>query len=700
MTLHKIFAKLRKQNQGQYLMLGFCICLSVLLVTAFALMYLGPTVQEFLPIGGDTRKMANLLLAVTIVGCIIFTVYASGLFFRYKSREYGVLLALGTPKKALKPLLFRELVMLTGVSSVIGLVLAVPMSFGIWKIFDSILLSTDEMQYRFGAKGFIVGILFCAVLAAILFFYGMRFVKRTDIMDILKEGQKTETVKPIPSWMGKTGLVLIVVGILLGIGVPSITANFFHINIPAVFNLIYLISLAGIYMFMLSLVAQSSAGRHKEKYYKNLVSISLMRFSAKATTKNMCVAVLLLFSCLFAAFFGMLYATQTQSLDQKDQKAFLLHFPVEEKQVTKEDIHDLADEYKMTVTGYQENEACNLVISYNRRDMTDDGKYIEVDDKQAKLALFFSESIFKQLSGQEVSIENGTYKTVTPVNYKETIWDHMDGLYAVTNPDADKTYELAYDGSVEFTALSRISDPYAYILSDKDYQTITTALGNQYREEIIGFDVEDLQNSYAFAKALQMDYLQHTSPLSDHMGNYDAWEDKRAMEKGEDYSYGGSIGLSPDLKEVPLDWKYAPQFIAVEYQEYMQNVAVYVMLCLYIFIIMLTSVSIMSYVRGISVASENEGLFLSLQKLGANPAYRSKILKQQLKKIFQYPAVIGCGAAFIFSLCLCWFNDMRFTSEEVQCLGKVFLLGFLVCAVLYVVYVQTYRKARKMLGMQ
>ena len=40
-------------------MLGFCISLSVLLITAFALMYLGPTVQNFLPDGGDTRKLAD-----------------------------------------------------------------------------------------------------------------------------------------------------------------------------------------------------------------------------------------------------------------------------------------------------------------------------------------------------------------------------------------------------------------------------------------------------------------------------------------------------------------------------------------------------------------------------------------------------------------------------------------------------------------
>ena len=89
--MNKIYKKLRQNTKGQYYLLSFCVFLSVLLVTSFSLMYFGPTVQDFLPEGGDTRKMAVLLLGVTAVGCFVFTVYAFGLFFRFKAREYGIL---------------------------------------------------------------------------------------------------------------------------------------------------------------------------------------------------------------------------------------------------------------------------------------------------------------------------------------------------------------------------------------------------------------------------------------------------------------------------------------------------------------------------------------------------------------------------------------------------------------------------------
>ena len=50
-------------------------------------------------------------------------------------------------------------------------------------------------------------------------------------------------------------------------------------------------------MILLSAVAQNHLKRNKKKYYKNLVSVSLMRFTAKATTRNMCAVDLHFMEC-------------------------------------------------------------------------------------------------------------------------------------------------------------------------------------------------------------------------------------------------------------------------------------------------------------------------------------------------------------------------------------------------------------------
>ena len=373
MTMNKVYQKLRKNSKGQYALLSFCIFLSVVLITSFALMYFGPTVQEFLPQGGDTRKIASLLFGVTAVGCFIFTVYASQLFFRFKAREYGILMALGLEKKTLRSLLMKELCILAGVSSLVGLICSIPVSFGIWKIFETFIISGEQMQYRFGMTGMLAGILMTILLMFALSIVGWRFVKKSDVMEILRTQQKTEMVKEVKGWIFPAGIILAVAGIVLGAVVPSFTARILDVSMPAVWNGIYVLALIGIYMILLSAVAQSHLKRNKKKYYKNLVSVSLMRFTAKATTRNMCVVVLLLFVCCGSAFYGMQYTLNDFVMDSKTDRTFSMHYPVLEKQIGAREIQDTAEKYKMEVQNYAEADAANLVISYECRDFNEEG---------------------------------------------------------------------------------------------------------------------------------------------------------------------------------------------------------------------------------------------------------------------------------------------------------------------------------------
>ena len=110
MTLNKIYGKLRSYNRKNYFLLTFCILLSVSLITSYAMIYFSPTVQNFLPQGGDSRKMGTMIFAAAILGCGIFTVYASSLFLKYKSREMGILMAIGAQKRQLRSVLFLSLI--------------------------------------------------------------------------------------------------------------------------------------------------------------------------------------------------------------------------------------------------------------------------------------------------------------------------------------------------------------------------------------------------------------------------------------------------------------------------------------------------------------------------------------------------------------------------------------------------------------
>ncbi len=698
MTLHKVYKKLRKSSRGQYLLLGFCIGLSVLLLTSFTLMYYGPTVQDFLPEGGDTRKMAMLLMGVTVVGCFIFTVYASGLFFRHKSREYGVMMALGLKKKELGKLLFQELSMVTAVSCLAGLVCAIPVSWVIWKIFELFIISNDQMIYRFGLAGFLPGILFSMLLALALGAAGRRFIRRSDIMEILRTQQKSEMVREIPGWTLPLGVILTVSGVLLGSGLPQFIARVLYISLPGIFNLVYLVSVSGIYLILLSIVSMNRARRNRKKYYKNLVSISLMRFNARAVTRNMCVSVLLLFVCCFAAFYGMQYSLAPDILDSQEGRGFSMHYPLEEKQIGKEEIGRTAQKYGLDVEDYSEHDGTNLVISRQVLDFNEDGtRYLKLYKEKEKTALFVSETDYGVLSGQKVSVEPGTYQTVTTTDYRE-FFEYVDGLSEVMNPDTKESWQLTFGGVLECDVLAAMSDPFAYVLSDEDYRKMTEGIGSEYMEHLVFFNVADINNSYDFAMDLLSQYVDRATNLSNHMGYWDIWEEKMAVQDGELYGYGEAIDMSMDNNMLLGDWKYAPAFNIITVQDRMQLISVYVMLSLYICLISLAAIGVMAYVRSVSVASDNRGLFESLKKLGADNRYQRKILKKQLAKIFQYPAAIGCGLGFLFSFAMDLFNDGRISGTERQALLILLGIILMVCVILYGVYRYSMRKAEQIAG--
>lgn len=698
MTRNKIFAKLRRKNKGQYGILAFCIFLSVLLLTAFALMYFGPTVQEFLPEGGDTRKLAILLLGATAVGCAIFTLYASILFFRYKSREYGIFLALGEQKKTLGTMLFKELALLTGAAAALGLLGAIPLSWLIWKLFESFLVSTEEMEYHFGIGGLLVGLVFAIILAILLGAAGRKFVKKTNVMDILRTQHQPEMVKKIPAWTFVAGMGMVLGGLLLAMGLPRIFVHVFHVGPPFVLNLFYFLAVAGIYLVLLSIVGQNRKGKNRKKYYKNLVSVSLMRFSAKSTTRNMCVVVLLLFAGIFAVYYGLLYSDSAGYIDNGTTRDFVLHYPVQEKQVTKEEIRKLAGEYSVEIQDYTEGEGANLVITYKMTDYTEDNEYVTVTREKGKTALFFSGKTYQQLTGEDPGVAPGTYKTITEAGHQDNIWDFTDGLSEVSNPDTGTETGLTFGGTLEYNSLSDMSEPFAYVLNDKDYETLTEGIGQEWMEHLVFFDAADPEASYPFTRALYEEYVSRATDLSAHMGNYDRWEELQAKANGEEYMYGDKVEMDPEDTQLLGNWRYGPQFQILNSQEWMQFVGVYVMLCLYIFIITLSTVAIMTYVRGVSVAADNREVFVSLERLGADREYRKKVLKAQLRKIFIYPTVLGCGVGLLFSIGMNYMNDGRLTAAELRSLMIVLGISLLIFLFLWAVYQAARRKGEKILG--
>ncbi len=327
MRMNNVTAKLRQKNIKNYYLLLLCIILSIMLVTSFALTFFSNTVQTILPIGGQGRKQALMIFVIVIVGCCMYVTYASSLFFKYKSREFGVFMALGEKKKHLKKVLLKELSVVISAASAVGLVLSIPISYLIWKIFQVFIVDTQEMQYQFSPVGLYFGMGFCIFATLCIF----------------------------------------ISGIFLGYMVPHIAVRKFNYLLPSIWNVTYLLAFVGIYMIMLYTVVHSKKGRNSKKYYRNIISSNMMRFTGKQTVRNMCVIAFLIAAALFAALYiptvitGMFNDIKARSFDN----AFF--YRQDETQISKDEIYSLANENNVRINDYFEVETISLITDGIKR---------------------------------------------------------------------------------------------------------------------------------------------------------------------------------------------------------------------------------------------------------------------------------------------------------------------------------------------
>ena len=300
---------------------------------------------------------------------------------------------------------------------------------------------------------------------------------------------------------------------------------------------------------------------------------------------------------------------------------------------------------------------------------------------------------------QRIQVSEGTYITVTETDFY-SFWEFADGLQEAQNPDTGAAFPLKFAGTVEYQPLTEMSSPFVYIVNDKDYQEITQGLSAGYLEQMVFFNVSDIAASYDFAIDLLKQYIAHCSSAVSHLKLWDIWAQKLADDAGEEYMYDSQLDMTGNMYRLISDWKYAPQFMVILVQDRMQLISVYVMLSIYIFIISLAAVAIMTYVRSISVATNNKALFESLEKLGADSDYRRMALKKQLAKIFRIPASIGCGLGFLFSLCMQYFNDGRLMPNEIPGLAVLAGIIIVVLGLLYGIYRYAMRKAEGIIGIR
>lgn len=699
MTMNFIYSKLRSKNIKNYYLLISCTILSVSLVTSYAVMFFSPTVQKILPIGGDSRKQVYLVFGIAITACAAFTTYASSLFFKYKSRETGILLSLGAKKNMLKKVLFVELSLITSISYLIGLLLSIPISFGIWKLFQILIIDTREMQYQIGWDGFIFGVIFCLFVTLCIFSMGVKFLKRTNIIDIINEHRKTEAVKDIKHWYKIVGIILIIAGLILGYCVPNISIRYFNYHISEIWNVTFLISAIGIYMFTTYTIIYNKKGKNPEVYYKNIIPKSMMKFIGKQTVRNMCTISLLIGGALFAAFYTPMVFTSFFYSIEHNPVDYSFYYKASENQIEKDEIYSIAKKYKVNITNYNEVKSISLIVNGVESIWKNNGKITFTPIKKIGYSEFFSVSDFNKVSGQKVNVKPNEYLTIIEANSAETLYEKFDDLNTITNPVTDVSQKIEFKGIITFKPFAKQGTT-KYVISDEDYREFIKNLPVENFENFVLFNVENPDKTYAFANELKNEIINRSSDDAAIDNYYDDYKNKleEKEEQREEYKKHHHVELSPSNTQLFKDWKYYPSFTVLDRQDLLKNMAVFLMLFIFISIICFIAVAIVSYTRSITIAINNKLIFDDLKRLGAKNNYIERCIKVQLKKIFTIPTILGAGAIYLLNILIMYGNDGgKITESEYTSLGINLIVIFSTFLFMYIVYKISFRKVKKIL---
>ena len=488
MTLNGIIKKLIKNNKGQYGILIGSIIFAVMMIGSYGIIQFSPTVTDVLVAGGSTMMITLTMFLFTVIGTFAFVMYAHSLFLKYKSREIGVFISLGIKRSYVKKIVVKELTIVVAIATLIGLVLSVPLSFLSWSTLTS-FLDTAETGYRIGWFGLVVAIIFSAISMGLMIWTTNRYIKKVDIINILKATEEVEDVKGDKYILGLIGAILVPFGIIM-FNVAAVSSGLLG-------NLTFLflgLSLIGLYLVIVQITSLGTIVKKisPKTYYKNLVFFNLVKQKGKQYTKTLFVTTILVGVTIFAISFNA--APMIEGLLSNLDTPYDFSVPVgfQQKGFGEKEIKALAEDHDLELKDFKSFDS--LLV----------GIYDEDPDWRGSVN-FVSESQFNELSGENLDVKEGTY--VEFISMEMTHDSEEDEIFEVQffNGTTQEIFELTQTASIQKEGI--LSEDFRYsrtlnVLDDKQYEELSKSLDERFKGSCFMFNVDNWKETEAFSDRL------------------------------------------------------------------------------------------------------------------------------------------------------------------------------------------------------
>lgn len=688
MNMKDIEQKLRHASYKQAKLYFFCNFIALMIITAYSLLMKSPTILTILPEGGDSRRQMYMIFALTLFGCVVFTIYAASLFFRKKTRQIGILMALGASKKSLVPGIFREVLTLSSLSSLSGMLAGIPLIYLLWNSFQ-LLVESSEMTLHLDYTALFLSGLFILLVIVVSCVTADYYLSRTNIIDVIQEEHRNEPVKQLGKWCGPLGLLLILIGAVLGYSAPGIWLKLFH-RYPSVFvNLFYAPIFVGLYLVMLHTVVHGWRSNRKDPY-RNIISRSMMKFQGKQTVNNLLVSTVLIAGACFAIFYIPMLATGQLVSVSEWEFDYMYDYRMDQTVPSPAEIEEMAASHNMKLKDWKEIPYITLAQDGENQVEDENNSFHYEYQQLLGETKYVSESAFNQLTGQTLDVLPGTFRLITNKDDNAAMYaKRSDSI--LTNMNTRQTLSVTYEGLAYFSMLTG-KVPY-YVLDDKDYAEISQDLSSEWMGMARFFNA-DGEDMYPFANEFFHTFVKSFGPECEYPAYYDRVYKIAANERGEIY-WGDTndmtkISLSqPDSSDFRAYWAFMPKFRSLDMNDFMNTFAVYLMTFLFIFTVCVTTACIICYTRCQTIALNNRYIFDDLKRLGASPDFLNREVQVQCKRVYHTPTAVGMTMMFLLYFMIMYANDGRISIPELAGMAACALILIFIMFLIYLIYRKT-----------
>ena len=124
------------------------------------------------------------------------------------------------------------------------------------------------------------------------------------------------------------------------------------------------------------------------------------------------------------------------------------------------------------------------------------------------------------------------------------------------------------------------------------------------------------------------------------------------------------------------------------------------MLFIFIAIVCFAAVFVIAFTRTMTIVLSGRLVYEDLRRLGASDPYLYHTVRDQAKRVFLTPAVVGTSAIYCFFAMILYLNDQSFSPSELTALWICALVAVPVSLLYYGIYRVTLRKACRVLDIR